>query len=293
MNGRMRESAAGYGFILPNFLGFMLFTSLPVVASLLLSFYRWDLLSWPPKFVGLGNFRELVHDAHFWHYCWNTVFLMIGIPISMFASLLLAVLMNQKLPGMTFFKTVYFLPSITSGIAIYVLWAWIYNPEFGLMNWLLAQFGVEGPRWLESVTWAKPAMVIMGIWGSMGGMDLILYLAALQGVDPQLYEAAEMDGAGAWQRFWKITWPMVSPTTFFILIMGIIGGFQGGFDMAYVMTHGGPAGATTTVSYYIYNNAYEWFHMGYAAAIAWVLFLVILLVTLVNWLYSQRLVHYE
>jgi multiple sugar transport system permease protein len=133
----------------------------------------------------------------------------------------------------------------------------------------------------------------MGIWGSMGGMDLILYLAALQGIDPQLYEAAEMDGAGAWQRFWKITWPMVSPTTFFILIMGIIGGFQGGFDMAYVMTHGGPAGSTTTVSYYIYNNAYEWFQMGYAAALAWFLFLVILLVTLLNWLYSQKLVHYE
>jgi len=293
MKARSREALAGYGFILPNCAGFMLFTLLPVGASLLLSFYQWDLLSWPPKFVGLGNYADLVRDEHFRQYCWNTVFMMSGIPISMFGSLLLAVVMNQKLPGMTFFKTVYFLPSITSGIAIYVLWAWIYNPDFGLMNWLLAQSGVEGPRWLESTTWSKPALVIMGIWGSVGGVDLVLYLAALQGIDPQLYEAAEMDGAGAWQRFWKITWPLVSPTTFFILIMGIIGGFQGGFDTAYIMTHGGPAGSTTTVSYYIYNNAYEWLHMGYAAALAWFLFLVILIVTLVNWFFSQRLVHYE
>ena len=149
-----------------------------------------------------------------------------------------------------------------------------------------------GPGWLQDVLWAKPALIIMGIWGSMGGTNMILYLAALQNIPPELYEAAEIDGAGAWSRFWRITWPMVSPTTFFLTIMGIIGGFQGGFNQAHVMTGGGPAGSTTTISYYIYQNAYVWFRMGYAASLAWVLFLIVFALTMANWRFGQKRVHY-
>jgi multiple sugar transport system permease protein len=165
------------------------------------------------------------------------------------------------------------------------------------VGWALGWLGLHlppfvGPGWLEDVFWAKPALILMGIWGSMGGTDMILYLAALQGIPPELYEAAEIDGANAWDRFWKITWPMVSPTTFFIMIMGVIGGFQGGFNQAHVMTGGGPAGSTTTISYYIYQNAYVWFRMGYAASVAWMLFLVVFVLTMLNWRFGQKRVHY-
>ena len=305
---RRRGVLAAYLFILPNLVGFLLFTSLPVLASLLLSFYEWDLLCWPPRWVGLGNFAELLGDASFWTYVWNTLVLMAGIPVSMLLSLFLAVLLNQKLHGMLVYRTVFFLPSITAGVGTYLLWMSIYNPEFGLLNWALRQgweglgwvvgwFGGRwpafvGPGWLQDVFWAKPALIIMGIWGSMGGTNMILYLAALQNIPPELYEAAEIDGAGAWSRFWRITWPMVSPTTFFLTVMGIIGGFQGGFNQAHVMTGGGPAGSTTTISYYIYQNAYVWFRMGYAASVAWMLFLIVFALTMVNWRFGQKRVHY-
>ncbi|NLF17842.1 MAG: sugar ABC transporter permease [Lentisphaerae bacterium] len=305
---RRRGVLAAYLFILPNLVGFLLFTSLPVLASLTLSFFEWDLLHWPPRWVGLGNFSELLADASFWKYFWNTLVLMAGIPVSILLSLFLAVLMNQKLRGMVVYRTVFFLPSITAGVGTYLLWMSIYNPEFGLINWLLrhlwealawclAWVGVGlpafvGPGWLQDVFWAKPALILMGIWGSMGGTNMILYLAALQAIPPELYEAADIDGASAWSRFWRITWPMVSPTTFFLSVMGIIGGFQGGFNQAHVMTGGGPAGSTTTISYYIYQNAYVWFRMGYAASIAWVLFVVVFVLTMVNWRFGQKRVHY-
>lgn len=305
---RRRAIIAAYLFILPNLLGFLIFTSLPVLASLLLSFYEWDLIQWPPRFVGLGNFLDLGQDASFRKYVLNTLVLMTGIPVSIMLSLFLAALMNQKLRGMLAYRTVFFLPSITAGIGTYLLWMSIYNPDFGLINWVLGRIwgaadwvvglvGIPlpafvGPRWLQDVAWAKPALIIMGVWGAMGGTNMILYLAALQNIPPELYEAAEIDGAGAWSRFWRITWPMVSPTTFFITIMGVIGGFQGGFNQAHVMTGGGPAGATTTISYYIYQNAYVWFRMGYAASIAWVLFLIVFTLTMVNWRFGQKIVHY-
>ncbi len=306
---RTREAIGGYAFIMPNFLGFLIFTSLPVIASFILAFYKWDVITpWQQaEFVGLDNFIKLLgfhhdpvvgwkaNDPHFWYFLYNTAYMMIGIPITMAASLFVALVMNKKIKGIVIFRTVFFLPSICAGVALYMLWRWIYNPDFGLLNSFLQTISgdlIQGPKWLNSIAWAKPALVIMNIWTYMGGYNMILYLAALQGISPELYEAAEIDGANAWQKFWAVTWPMITPTTFFIFVMSVIAGFQGGFESAYVMTGGGPAGSTTTIDYYIFNNAYVWLKMGYAASIAWILFAVIFVVTLFNWKYGGKVVHY-
>jgi multiple sugar transport system permease protein len=292
----------GYLFLTPNLTGFLVFTLIPVVAAFALSLFEWNLFQ-PPRFVGLRNFIDLLgfsrdeagwylNDPRFWKFLGNTLFLMLNIPICMAASLFLAIVLNQKIRGRVLFRTVFYLPTICSGIGIMLLWMWIYNPEFGLANQLLKLVGIKGPLWLKSYHLAKPSLMLMGLWGGMGGTSMILYLAGLQGVPPQLYEAAEIDGASAWQRFRHITFPMLSPTTFFIFITGVIGGFQGGFQAAYVMTGGGPDGATTTISYYIYNHAFRWFNMGYAAAIAVILFGLVFVVTLVNWKFGGKKVNY-
>ena len=292
-----KETLAAFGFLAPNFLGFLLFTSLPVIASLGLSFVRWDLFS-PPQWSAFKNYVELFRDPLFWKYCWNTVYLMTAIPLSMTGSLLLALALNQKLKGVVFFRTVYFLPTICSGVAIYMLWRLLYNSDFGLINLTIAKLGevfhlsLRGPNWLTDEAWAKPALIIMNVWQTIGGYNMILYLAALQGVPQELYEAASMDGANSWQKFWNVTWPQISPTTFFIATMSIIGGFQAGFDPAYIMTGGGPNGSTTTIIYYLYNNAFDWHQMGYAAAIAWVLFIIIFLFTIFKWKIFGKAVYY-
>ncbi|HXI82611.1 MAG TPA: sugar ABC transporter permease [Verrucomicrobiae bacterium] len=301
---RGRTALAGCLFLLPNLLGFLAFTLIPVVVSLGLSFFAWDLFS-PPKFVGIHNFSTLLHDHDFWRYAFNTVFLMLTIPVNIVGSLFLAMVMNQKLRGIVVFRTIYFLPTIVMGVGTYLLWRWIYNPDYGPINTIIAYWfprwlndGIRGlgaewpPQWLASVTWAKPALMFMTFWTVVGGYNMILFLAALQGVSPELYEAADIDGANWWQKFWAITWPLVSPTTFFVFTMSLIGGLQGGFDQAFVMTRGGPAGATTTISYYIYNHAFAWNHMGYAAAMAWVLFTAVFAATMLNWRFGGRVVHY-
>ncbi len=311
------EARGGYLFILPNFIGFLVFTSLPVVASLVLSFCKWDLFTPLPKFVGLSNFIKLFgfhfkdgfvfqslwyyfsfwrylipNDPEFWYFLYNTVFFMIGIPLSMAGSLFLALVMNRKLRGITFFRTIFFLPTISSVVAICLLWRWIYNTNYGLFNVLLSKIGLPGLPWLNSVLLAKPALILMGLWICIGGFNMLLYLAALQGIPQYLFEAADIDGANAWQKFRHIILPMISPTTFFIFIMSVISGFQGGFQNAYLMTRGGPAGSTTTLEYYIYSNAFTWHHMGYASAISWFLFVIIFGVTMLNWQYGGKKVHY-
>lgn len=233
------------------------------------------------------------NNPRFWYYVYNTLFLMLGLPLTIMGSLFLAILLNRRLYGRNFFRLIFFLPSVVTGVGIYILWKWIFNPDYGLINnflWML--FGMEGPQWLESAAWAKPALIFISLWGSVGGINMILYLAALQNINPELYEAAEIDGAGPWSQFWRITWPMVSPTTFFILIMGVIHGFQGGFDAVYVMTRGGPAGSTTTLSYFIYENGFNFFYMGRASAASWILFLMVMVFTWVNWKYGGKRVHY-
>jgi multiple sugar transport system permease protein len=308
LKGSTKEAIAGYAFLLPNFIGFLAFTLVPVVFSLVLSLVEWDMLS-VPKFVGFANFANLLgfhvesgflvpNDPLFWKCVGNTLFLMLAIPAQMVFALLLAIAMNRRAVGAKLFRFLYFLPTITNGVAICLLWAWIYNNDFGLLNSLIVKFGefvhlpLKGIPWLTSTAWSKPSLMLMGLWVAMGGYNMILFLAALQGVPRELYEAAEMDGADRWQRFWAVTWPMISPTTFFIAIMAVIGGFQGGFMQAYVMTGGGPNRSTTTLEYLIYNHLYSWQHVGYSAAIAWFVFVVVFAVTLVNWRYGGRLVQY-
>ena len=303
-----KEMVAGYLFLLPNLLGFLVFTLVPVALSLALSLVNWDMLS-APKFVGLANFVNLLgfhsergalipNDPLFWKCVGNTLFLMIIIPIEMMVALLLALAMNQKIKGIKLFRILYFLPTITNGVAICLLWAWLYNYDFGLLNSLIIKLGdflntsFKGVPWLTSVTWSKPSLMIMGLWIAMGGYNMILFVAALQGVPKELYEAAEIDGADSWHKFWSVTWPMISPTTFFIAIMAVIGGFQGGFMQAYVMTGGGPERSTTTLEYLIYNHLYSWQHVGYAASIAWFVFVVVFTITLFNWRFGGKLVQY-
>jgi len=297
-----QRNLTGFAFLAPNFAGFLVFTFIPVVSAFALSLCEWDLFH-APRFVGLRNFVDLLGwftdegklyagDPRFWKCLGNTLFLMINIPISMSASLLLAIVLNQKIRGRVLFRAVFYLPTICSGVGIMLLWMWIYNPEFGLANYLLSWVGIKGPLWLRSYHWAKPSLMLMGLWGGTGGTSMILYLAGLQGIPPELYEAAQIDGASAWRRFRYVTFPMLAPTTFFIFITSVIGGFQGGFDAAYVMTKGGPDGATSTISYYIYNHAFQWFNMGYAAAIAVVLFGLVLVVTALNWRLGGRRVEY-
>ncbi len=298
MKAQTKETIAAYGFLTPNLLGFLLFTSLPVMASLVLSFCKWDALSGPPVFVGVDNFIQLFQDELFWKYSYNTVFMMLSIPLSMAGSLILALALNQKLKGIVVFRTLYFLPTICSGVAIYMLWKLIYNPDFGVLNMMIAKAGemvgltLKGPYWLHDEAWSKPALIIMGVWQTVGGYNMVLYLAALQGVPRDFYDAAEVDGANSWHKFWAVTWPQISPTTFFIAIMSVIGGFQAGFDPAYVMTGGGPNGSTTTLIYYLYNSAFSWNQMGYAAAIAWVLFVIVFMFTILQWRFYGRTVHY-
>ena len=301
----LRDAAIGYGFLVPNIIGFMLFTFFPIFGSLALAFFGWDLIGCP-KWVGLSNFVELLgfhytdsgslvaNDPKFWKYLWNTVYLMAGIPLGMAGSLALAVALNQKLRGTIFLRTIYFLPSMCIPVAVFMMWRWIYHPEFGLLNWFLSLFSIEGPRWLLSPVWAKPALILTGFWVGVGGYNMILYLAALQNIPNSYYEAAKIDGASFWQQFCKITLPLVTPTTFFILIISIISGFQGGFEAAYMMTGGGPIGSTKTIIYYIYDNAFgDYYRMGYAAAISWILFVLIMGFTIFNWKFGGKRVHYH
>ncbi|MDO8525033.1 MAG: sugar ABC transporter permease [Candidatus Omnitrophota bacterium] len=304
-----KEALAGYLFILPNFAGFLVFTLVPLALSLVLSFVHWDMLS-APKAAGLSNFINLLgfhkeagklfaNDPLFWKCLGNTLYLMMIIPLQIMASLLLALIINHKIKGISFFKTIYFLPTITNGVAICLLWAWMYNYDFGLLNGILAKSATavgihfRGIPWLTSIGWAKPSLMMMGLWVMAGGYNMILFLAALQGVPREVYEAAEIDGAGSWEKFWSVTWPMISPTTFFVSVMAVIGGFQGGFMQAYVMTGGGPEHSTTTLEYLIYNHLYSWQHVGYAAAIAWFVFVVVFIVTVFNWRFGGKLVQYS
>ncbi|MCC6414338.1 MAG: sugar ABC transporter permease [Opitutaceae bacterium] len=287
------ERRTALAFLLPNLTGFLLFTAGPVLAAVGLSLFSWDLLG-APQWRGLQNFATLLgfhatgegwrpNDPEFWHYLGNTFFLLLNLPLNMAGSLLLAMALNRRLRGIWLYRLVFFMPSILAGVAIYYLWRWMYNPQFGLFNSLLALAGVEGPQWLLDEHWVKPALMLMQSWMTVGGTSMILYLAALQGVPSELYEAAEIDGAGWWARLRYVVWPSVRPVTFFVLTMGFIHGLQSGVDAVYVMTGGGPYGASTNLGFYIYRKAFVEFQMGYAAAISLVLFAIIFAVTAVNW----------
>ena len=287
----MREEAAyGWLFVIPHIAGLFIFTIGAILASGYLSLTEWDLFG-APRWVGLDNYRRLAEDEIFWKALWNTVYYTgLRVPFSLLFSLIVALLMNLKIRGILWWRVVYFVPAISSSVAIALVWRWIYSKDFGILNAFLAWFGVAPLSWLISETLAMPAVIVMSVWWSVG-TNMVIYLAALQGVPGQLYEAAELDGAGAWGKFRHVTFPMITPTTFFLLVLGTIGSLQI-FDIFYVMTQGGPNFATTSLVMYIFQNAFEYLEMGYASAVAWVLFFIILALSLVQLRFSGW-VHYE
>lgn len=279
-----------YFFIAPWLLGFLIFTAGPMIASIVISFMRWELLL-PPEFVGFSNWTRMFSDPLFVQSLKvTTVYTVFNVPVGLVASFLLALLMNARVRGIAFFRTLYYLPSLVSGVAVAMLWTWLFNPKFGLINWLLHLVGIPGPGWIFSAQWVLPSFVLMNLWGVGGGM--VIYLAGLQGIPTELYEAADIDGAGWSSKLWNITIPMVSPVILFNLIIGMINSFQV-FTQAYVMTKGGPGNASLFYVLYLYRNAFQYFQMGYASALAWVLFAIIAFFTFLVFRTSRDRVFYQ
>jgi multiple sugar transport system permease protein len=286
-----QEELIAYLFILPSLLGFVVFLVVPMVASLGISLYDWELLT-PPQFVGLKNFGTLLSDRVFKDVVVNTIYYTFGlVPLNLVVSLGLALWLNTRLRGLTLYRMAFFLPVVTVTVAVALIWRWMYDPRAGIINAFLRGVGLPGPTWLGDPQWAMPAIIIMSVWKGFG-YNMVLFLAGLQGIPVSLYEAAMIDGANAWQRFWRITLPLLSPMVFLAVVLTVISSFQV-FDQAYVMTSGGPAGATNTIVMYIYQNGFQFFRMGYASAIAWVLFGVIFIFTLVQMRLQGRWVQYD
>jgi len=287
-----REAAWAYFFISPWIVGFIIFTIGPMLASLYYSFTKYNIIS-PPQWTGLANIRDLLRDPLFWKSMQVTVYYAaLALPLGLLLGFFLAILLNQKIPGVNVWRTIYYLPSVIAGVAVALLWIRIFNPKIGILNPFLAKFGIQGPGWLNDPKWAMPALVIMSLWGVGGGM--IIYLAGLQGVPTTLYEAAKVDGASLWQRFWHVTLPMVTPVIFYNLVMGMIGAFQY-FTVVYVATggSGSPARATLFYNLYLYQNAFKYFEMGYASTMAWILFLIVMALTILVFRSSAVWVYYE
>jgi len=287
-----REALAFYLFISPWLLGFLAFTLYPMLASAYYSLTVYNVVDM--KFVGIQNFQTLVADDLFYKSLWVTAkYTFVGVPLGITLALAVAVLLNQKVPFLSFWRTIYYLPSVITGVAVALLWKWVLNPQYGLLNYLIFEpLGIEGPRWFWSETWVIPAYWIMGLWGVGGTM--VIYLAGLQNVPTALYEAAEIDGASAWQRFFKITIPMISPVILFTLVTNLIYTLQV-FTQVYVVSDGmgGPSYASLVYVLYLFLNGFRWFRLGYASALAWVLFVIIVVLTLLMLRASRNLVYYE
>jgi multiple sugar transport system permease protein len=289
-NLKKQEIFAFYTFISPWLIGFILFTGGPVIASLYFSLTNYTVLS-KPEFIGFGNYSSLFKDPLFWTSLYNTIYYAVFfIPLGILIAFGLSILLNQNVKGLAIYRTVYYLPSIVPAVANAILWIWLLNPQWGLINTMLKMLGIEGPGWLTSEQWAKPGLILMSLWGV--GSWIIIYLAGLQGVPEQLYEAAEVDGATKLQRFLYITIPLMTPTIFFTLVTGLIGAFQV-FTQAYIMTNGGPVNSTLFYALYLFRNAFNYLKMGYASSMAWILFLIVLTLTLVQFKLANKWVFYE
>lgn len=286
------EERVAWLFLLPSLLLFLVFTALPVLSAFLISFTRWDLFN-TPRLVWLHNYVALWNDPIFRQVLGNTgYYVALTVPLQMIFGLLCAVGLNRGVPGQSVFRVLFFLPVVTSTVAVGLIWAWLFNSNFGLINMALSLLGsTDLPKWLVSSTWAMPAVIIVSVWQGLG-YPMVLFLAGLQNIRPELYEAAAIDGATGWSRFRHITLPLLSPMTFFVLIVSIIGSFQV-FELVYVMTKAGPSNATNTLVYYIYQNGFMFYQMGYASAAAMVLFLIVLVATLIQYRLQDRWVHYD
>jgi multiple sugar transport system permease protein len=275
----------------PTLVGLLVGTLGPVLAAIGISFANWDVIT-PPSFAGLANYQRLLRDPTFSKALINTVYYVgVMVPVSTVLSLALALVMNQKLRAITWYRTAYFLPVVSSTVAVALVWSWIYSKDFGLLNFVLRSVGLEPVAWLSSTKWAMPAVIIMGIWGTLGE-GMIIFLAGLQSISQSYYEAAEVDGASGWQKLWRITLPLITPSLFFYFIITMINAFQT-FEQIYIMTRGGPVNSTTTIVYYIYRNAFRNFKMGYASAQAIVLFAIIMVLTLIYWRTQEKWVVYD
>jgi multiple sugar transport system permease protein len=280
---RMRREWSAYLFVAPGLLLFSLFTFFALIFSFYLTFHRWSIIEPDKPFIGLDNYRRLIEDDSFRRAAINTIYFTgASVPLTMIIGLGIALLLNQPLRGRSIFRTIYFLPVVTPFVVVSIVWKWLYQPDYGLFNfYLLKTHLIDQPLlWLSDQNLAMPAVILMSVWGGIG-YSMVIYLAGLQAIPEELYEAAEVDGAGAWARLRYITVPLLRPTTLFLLIIGIIGSFQV-FTQIFIMTSGGPVERTTTMVYFIYQTAFQFFDMGYASTLAYALFLMLLAFTVIN-----------
>ncbi|ASS67960.1 MULTISPECIES: sugar ABC transporter permease [unclassified Paenibacillus] len=289
---RRKEMLWSLLFVAPPVLGFLIFGLAPLLTSLGLSFMSWDMMS-PAKFTGLDNFGKLAHDEKFYKSMYNTFYLLLGIPLGMVSAMALALMMNRPLKGVSLFRTIYYIPVISPIIAVSLLWQWLLNYDYGIINEFIWKiFGVQGPNWLGDPNWVKPSFLLMGLWGGVGG-TMVLYLAGLQGISSSYYEAAEVDGAKRWHQFRYITLPLLSPIHFFVVVMGVIGTFQSFSQMYILAADGGPEYSGATIVYYIFQEAFKYFNMGFASSVAWVLGVIIFILTLIQFRFSKRWVYQD
>lgn len=282
----------GIAFISPWIVGFLAFELIPFISSLVYSFCDFDILT-PPRFVGLLNYQQMFSDKTFYKSLYNTFYIFIfSVPLSIVVNLLLAMLLNSKIKGLALFRTNFYLPTIMPAVAAAVLWKWLLDPMNGVVNSMLYAIGIQGPGWLSDPNWSKPALVIMSIW--MSGRSMVIFLAGLQDVPEELLESASLDGASWLRKKWSIVLPMISPVIFFNLVMGVIDTLQY-FTQAYVISSGDgrPLGSTMMYTMYLFNNAFQFGQMGYASAMAWLLFVIILLFTIINFVASKKWVFYS
>ncbi|MBC7234720.1 MAG: sugar ABC transporter permease [Chloroflexi bacterium] len=290
---RKREALYGFLFASPFLLSLILWSGGPIIASAALSLFDYDIVS-PPRWAGLNNYvQALAKDDLFWPSLQRTFYyVLLLVPAGIVGSLLLAWILNREIAGFKLFRALFYIPSLTPGVALAVLWRWILNPKLGPVNFALKKwFGITGPMWMGEPSWAIPSLVIMSLWGGLGGNRMLIFLAGLQGVPRELYEAASIDGAGSWRQFIHVTLPIISPTIFLNLVLSIIGALKA-FDTAYVATRGGPAYATWFIALHIYQNAFKYYQMGYASALSWIFLAIILAFTMLQFWLQRHWVYY-
>ncbi|OXM14804.1 carbohydrate ABC transporter permease [Paenibacillus herberti] len=288
---RLSKAVVILGFLFPSLAGLLLFQLIPMLSSAVISFTDWDLLT-KARFVGLDNYREALQDEQTLTSMLNILKYIAGyLPSVLALGLLFAVLLNRKLRGVQFYRIAIFIPVITSWVAVSIIWRWLLNGQSGLVNYVLSLVGVQGPVWLQDFFWAMPAIIAVSVWKDLGYVTIIL-LAGLQDISDDYYEAATIDGAGGFQKFWRVTLPLLTPSLFFVLVISLINGFQL-FDQVLVMTNGGPAGSTSTLVQQIYENAFQSYKMGFASAQSWILFVIILIVTIIQQQLQKRWVTYD
>jgi multiple sugar transport system permease protein len=288
---RLRRNLEGWLFIAPVMVGLLAFYVVPIVVSLFTSFTNWDGLT-SYAVIGFDNYQRLfTGDQFFRRTLGNTLFYVVGhIPLTILSALGLALLCNRPLAGVNWYRTAFFTPVVTNVVAIGIVWSYFYAPNVGILNWFLSLFGIQGPSWLSSVQWAMPAVILVSVWHGVG-YPMVILLAGLQGIPESLYDAAKVDGANTWHRFRHVTIPMLTPALFFLSITQFIASFQV-FGLIFILTHGGPANSTNVYIYYLYQNAFQFSKMGYASAMAWILFVIVATITIIQWKLQKRWVFY-